>query len=32
MECQKIINLLSKISGNQLPKFTTKRWIEVYDE
>ena len=32
MEYHKIINLLSKISGTQLQKFTTKKWIEIYDE
>ena len=32
MEYKKIINLLSNISGNQLPKYVTKKWIEIYDE
>ena len=32
MEYRKIINLFCNISGNQLPKFTTKKWIEIYDE
>ena len=33
MEYQKIINLLDTISDNKdLPKFVTKKWIEVYDQ
>ena len=33
MEFQKIINLLDIISDdNDLPKFVTKKWIEVYDQ
>ena len=31
MECQKIINLLDTTSGN-IPRFNTKKWIEVYDQ
>ena len=33
MEFQKIINLLGMTSGDkQLPRFVTKKWIEVYDQ
>ena len=33
MEFQKIINLLNTTSDdNVLPKFVTKKWIEVYDQ
>ena len=33
MEFQKIVNFLDAISGNKdLPKFVTKKWIEVYDQ
>ena len=33
MEFQKIINFLDTISDNKdLPKFVTKKWIEVYDQ
>ena len=32
MEYQKIINLLSKISASQLPRYITKKWVEIYDE
>ena len=31
MEYQKIINLLDATSDN-MPKFITKKWIEVYDQ
>ena len=31
MEYQKIANLLGDIPG-KVPKFITKRWIEVYDQ
>ena len=31
MEYQKIINLLDTISDN-VPRFNTKNWIEVYDQ
>ena len=31
MECQKIINLLDTTSDN-IPRFNTKKWIEVYDQ
>ena len=31
MEYQKIINLLDTITDN-VPKFITKKWIEVYDQ
>ena len=33
MEFQKIVNLLDKTSDDKdLPKFSTKKWIEVYDQ
>ena len=33
MESQKIINFLDTISDNKdLPKFVTKKWVEVYDQ
>ena len=33
MEFQKIVNFLDTISDNKdLPKFVTKKWIEVYDK
>ena len=32
MEYEKITNLLGNISANQLPRYITKKWIEVYDE
>ena len=33
MEFQKIVNFPDTISDNKdLPKFVTKKWIEVYDE
>ena len=33
MEFQKIVNFLDTISDNKdLPKFITKKWIEVYDQ
>ena len=31
MEFQKIINLLDTTDNKNLPKFVTKKWIEVYD-
>ena len=33
MEFQKIVNFLDTTSDNKdLPRFATKKWIEVYDE
>ena len=33
MEFQKIVNFLDKTSDNKdLPRFVTKKWIELYDE
>ena len=33
MEFQKIVNFLDKTCDNKnLPKFVTKKWIEVYDQ
>ena len=33
MEFQKIVNLLDRTSdGKDLPRFVTKKWIEVYDQ
>ena len=33
MEFQKIVNFCDTISDNKdLPKFVTKKWIEVYDQ
>ena len=32
MKDQKIINLLGNISSKKLPKFTTKKWIEFFDQ
>ena len=31
MEYQKIINLLGNIP-DQVPRFVTKKWVEIYDE
>ena len=32
MEFQKIVNFLNTSSDKNLPRFVTKRWIEVYDQ
>ena len=33
MEFQKIVNFLGTTSDNKdLPKFVTKKWVEVYDQ
>ena len=33
MEYQKIINFLGKtIDSTKLPKYTTRKWIEIYDQ
>ena len=32
MEYYKVINLLGNISTNQLPKFTTRKYIEIFDQ
>ena len=32
MEYQKSVNLFDKVSGNDLPRFFTKKWIDVYDQ
>ena len=33
MEFQKIVNFLDATSDNKdLPKFVTKKWVEVYDQ
>ena len=32
MEYQKIINLLGNTSDNKVPRFITKKWIEIYGE
>ena len=33
MECQKIVNFLDTTSDDKdLPRFVTKKWIEVYDQ
>ena len=33
MKFQKIVNFIDTTSGNKyLPKFVTKKWIEVYDQ
>ena len=33
MEYQKIINLLAKtVDSTKLPKFTTRKWIEIFDQ
>ena len=33
MEFQKIVNFLETISDHKdLPKFVTKKWVEVYDQ
>ena len=33
MEFQKLVNLLDTTSDNKdLPRFVTKKWIEVYDQ
>ena len=33
MEFQKIVNVLSMTSDDKdLPRFVTKKWIEVYDQ
>ena len=31
MEYQKIVNLLDTASDNDLPRFVTKKWVEVHD-
>ena len=31
MEYQKIINLLGNVS-DKVPRYVTKKWIEIYDE
>ena len=32
MEYQKIVNLLDTASDNDVPRFVTKKWIEVHDQ
>ena len=32
MEFQKIVNFLNTNSDENLPRFITKKWIEVYDQ
>ena len=32
MEFQKIVNFINTNSGENLPRFVTKKWIEVYDQ
>ena len=32
MESQKIVNFLNTNSAENLPRFVTKKWIEVYDK
>ena len=32
MEFQKIVNFLSTNSDENLPRFSTKKWVEVYDQ
>ena len=32
MEYQKIVNLIDTACDNDLPRFVTKKWIEVYDQ
>ena len=32
MEFQKIVNFLDTNSNENLPRFVTKKWIEVYDQ
>ena len=32
MEFQKIVNFLNTNSGENVPRFVTKNWIEVYDQ
>ena len=32
MEFQKIVNFLNTNSDENLPRFVTKKWIEVYDQ
>ena len=32
MEFQKIVNFLNTNSDKNLPRFVTKKWIEVYDQ
>ena len=32
MEYQKSVNLFDTVSGNDLPRFFTKKWIDVYDQ
>ena len=32
MEFQKIVNFINTNSDGNLPRFVTKKWIEVYDQ
>ena len=32
MEFQKLLNLVCTTDNKDLPKFATKKWIEVYDQ
>ena len=32
MDFQKIVNFLNTSSDKNLPRFVTKKWIEVYDQ
>ena len=32
MEFQKIVNFLNTNSDENLPRFITKKWVEVYDQ
>ena len=32
MGYNKITNLLGKLAKNEIPKFTTVKWIEIFDQ
>ena len=32
MGCNKITNLLGKLDKDEIPKFTTIKWIEIFDQ
>ena len=32
MRCNKITNLLGKLAKDEIPKFTTIKWIEIFDQ
>ena len=32
MEYQKIINILGNLSNSRLPRYVTRKWVEMYDQ